>query len=189
MYNLSSENVVGRGAFTTCYRVSRNKVILKSTDPIKECMSLGGFPSSRLFPTVTSVDSSYSNDTPFSHYEMKYYPKVKSLKTALQSADYKMYTELRALAGAVIHGSASHDTGYHMLYKQFLTISSKRLREALLGAIAGCATYGDDIALEISPRNVAVTASGKLILLDCFFMKSELKSIRCKNNNINRGWM
>lgn len=49
----------------------------------------------------------------------------------------------------------------------------RKQRDHLLAAIDALYNYGDDVCFEISPRNVTAH-KGKLILLDCFLMKSHL---------------
>ena len=67
--------LIGKGSFTKAY-LSNNEVYLDSCDPIKECISFGWFPESRLFPKI-------ENDSKSGMYKMKYYPKVRSLKNNL----------------------------------------------------------------------------------------------------------
>lgn len=162
--------LIGKGAFTKCYLNSDNKTVtLFSSDPIKECMAHGWFPDSRLFPVVTR---DYENEC----YTMEYYPRVTSLKNNLDSGEYVLYKELRALIN-VPRPCNKHDL-YSFWYELFESkIKRKSTQAALLGALDACANYGTDIEFEISPRNVAVK-NHKLVLMDCFFIKSELSKIR-----------
>ena len=160
---------IGQGSFTKAFLRDDGKVQLHSVDPIKECMSFGWFPSSRLFPTVTRINTEV--------YEMKHFPKVASLKKSLKAKEYQKYLELRNLSIPVTMNI--HD-GYDSLYNAFCTIKNKRLRAIMLEALDACSNYGSDIGFEISPRNVAVTTTGNLILLDCFFMKSKLDEVKTK---------
>ena len=163
--------MIGKGQFTTAYRKNANTVLLKSTDPIKECMSLGWFPNSHLFPKVTRL--SYGE---VSTYEMVYYPKVKSLKTALKPKHYEYYTALRKL----YEENRMHTRSVHNLYNKWYRVFSstttlpRHIKQHLLDALDACSNYGSDIAFEISPRNVAVSKTGGLILLDCFLDASKL---------------
>jgi len=154
---------IGRGAFTKAFLRDDGMVELHSVDPIKECMAFGWFPSSRLFPIIKNIECG--------RYEMKYFPKVKSLKKSLKPKEYQKYLELRNLSIPVTMNI--HD-GYDSVYNAFYTIKNKALKEIMLNALSACINYGSDIGFEISPRNVAVTKTGNLILLDCFFMKSKL---------------
>ena len=65
------------------------------------------------------------------------------------------------------------------VYEAFAAIEDEDLKEVMIEALEACGNYGSDVAFEISPRNVAVK-DGKLILLDCFFMKSKLNQVRSK---------
>ena len=160
-----SMKLIGRGTFTRVYQKSQTRVFLKSVDPVKECMSLGFFPNSRLFPKIDRIDTE--------EYEMRYYEKVSSLKKSLVPKHYQIYQALRKI-------DACYTSGYEDLYHHFSRIENRRLRKAMIGAIDALAGYGEDIGFEISPRNVAVTPTGKLILLDCFFMISALDKARSK---------
>ena len=51
-------------------------------------------------------------------------------------------------------------------------------KEAILEAIDAMCNYGSDVSFEISPRNIAADKDGNLILLDCFFIKSQLSNVR-----------
>lgn len=157
--------LIGRGCFTKCYRIGRNKVRLISTDPAKECAALGWGSNSRLFPRIKRIEMEV--------YEMVYYPKVKSLKAALQPDQCKIYQALRN----IYLGTCSGDSSYlDNLRKQFNKLP-RRVARALNEQIDGLLNYGADIRFEISPRNVAVK-NGKLILLDCFFFVSKLREVR-----------
>lgn len=158
--------LIGKGLFTKAYLREDGKVELMSKDYIKECMSFGWFPSNRLFPSIKSIDNG--------NYEMKYYPKVKSLKKSLKPIEYNKYLELRNLTIPFI---VNKYEGYDNLYNAFSTIKGKILREAMLEALSACTNYGSDISFEISLRNVAVD-KGNLVLLDCFFIQTQADSIR-----------
>ena len=167
--------IIGKGAFSTVYRKSTDKVLIKSTDHVKECMSLGWFPTSRLFPKITQVGQDDVSDCKF--YESKYYPKFSSLKKELNSLDWEFYNILRGLERSYF-GKGSNLSHWQ---KQFDTIPSKfkHKKLALLESLDALSNYGDDVCFEISPRNVAIN-NGRLILLDCFFFSSQL--------NRNKRW-
>lgn len=162
--NTKGMKKIGTGAFSTVYKKGNNKVLIKSVDPVKECMSLGWFPNSSLFPKIERVAKSDCGE--YSFYEEKYYPKVSSLKNNLLPNEYEFYKTLRNL----------HPTmGYNRLFEAFDKLPSKfaRKKAHLKEAIDGLSSYGEDICFEISPRNVAVH-NKKLVLLDCFFMETAL---------------
>lgn len=150
--------LIGRGAFTKCYKVN-NRVLLKSTCFIKECMSLGWFPNSSLFPKITKIGEGL--------YDMKYYQRIRSLKKSLIPQHYQYYQMLRKI---------NFDcTDFYKTRENFDKIPNKYLKNIMHSALDACSNYGDDVCFEISPRNVAVTNNGRLILLDCFFIRSQLK--------------
>ena len=163
---------IGRGSFSTAYRKGNSKkVLISSRDDVKECMALGWFPSSRLFPSVTRL--SYSTNGR-STYTMKYYDKIKAPKQQLNAKAYKLY---RALKKLDIFCLNHHDL-YEECIEKFRTLSNefRTAKYALIKAVEALSNYGSDIQFEISPRNIAATPSGNLILLDCFFMSSALSS-------------
>ena len=161
--------LIGKGLFTKAYRKDKTTVLLKSDDPIKECMPMGWFPDSRLFPKIIRTDCG--------EYEMKYYEKVSSLKKSLTDTHYEIYKELRKVSENIERTSNIYD-GLFNVIDGFKMIKDRRLKEIMIRAVEACSNYGSDVEFEISPRNVAVTKTGKLILLDCFFMKSKALNIR-----------
>lgn len=161
--------LIGKGAFTKCYQLNDTTVLLKSEDPVKECMAHGWFPDSDLFPKVefSSIDG---------FYEMEFYPRVKSLKNNLNDDQYQIYKDLRVAMNNVSYTGNMYDS-YQAVYNAFNQLDDEELKETILEALDACANCGSDVAFEISPRNVAVK-NGKLILLDVFFMKSALNEVR-----------
>jgi hypothetical protein len=165
---------IGAGSFSTVYRNGKSdKVLIVSTDPVKECMSLGWFPDSRLFPKVERVGC---NDDGSQTYKMKYYPKVTAPKKQLNPRAYNVYKTLRDL-----DFPSGKD---HLLYEKWIKIFEglpskyQSVKNALFEAVDALTNYGPDICFEISPRNIACTKSGNLVLLDCFFLRSELRRIK-----------
>ncbi len=163
--------LIGKGAFTKCYQLNDTTVLLKSEDPIKECMAYGWFPNSNLFPKVefSSIDGCY---------EMEYYPRLKSLKNNLDSDQYQIYKDLREVFNNLETSVNIYD-GYSLIYKGFEQLDNEELKEIMLEALDACSNCGSDVGFEISPRNVSVK-NGKLILLDVFFMKSVLNKVRSR---------
>jgi hypothetical protein len=156
--------LIGKGFFSKVYKQG-STVYIKSDDYVKECMAQGWFPNSRLFPKIKFSDHSDYD------YEMRYYSKIKSLKNTLKPAEWEKYKELRNISNL-------WESGYRNLYQAFKTIKNKSLRTGLLSALDALTNYGEDICFEISPRNVAVSPAGNLILLDCFFMQSQVDEKR-----------
>ena len=153
---------IGKGSFTTAYLMDNDKVLLKSSDPIKECMAMGWFPNSHLFPKVKFGDVD-------NEYIMNYYPKQTSLKNTLKPKHYAFYKELRRL-----WEDLPFNYDVYTLRTHFRYLTDKRKSAILIEALEACMNYGSDICFEISPRNVAVGKTGNLILLDCFYIKSLL---------------
>lgn len=161
--------LLSKGSFTKAYlNEEQNTVYLLSSDKIKECMVLGWFPESDLFPTIK-----HSDIEPYD-YMMEYYPRTKGLKSFLDTDQYEIYKTLRNVKSFI--GRNRHDAYYHY-YKQFELLEDENLSELMIEALDGCSNCGSDIGFEISPRNVAVK-EGKLVLLDCFFVISDLKHLR-----------
>lgn len=161
---------IGKGTFSNVYLKSDNKtVFIKSVCLIKECMALGWFPNSRLFPKLKRVGCQC--------YEMKYYPRVKSLKQALKPSQYLSYKQLREAWKGMPYISSRHNS-LDTWRDTFEKLENKRLSKIMLEALDGCANYGNNIGFEISPRNVAVTESGNLILLDVFYDRDKLIKVR-----------
>ena len=169
--------LIGRGMFSTVYRKNAKTVLIKSIDPVKECMAMGWFPSSRMFPKTTRV-AILDDDQGTALYEQRYYPKVKSVKAALKPAEWEFYRELREMQSN-INPFLDDYKALDSLQALIKALPSKyaRKKAALLGAIDALTNYGQDIRFEISPRNVAAH-NGNLILLDCFFMAEKAKEVR-----------
>lgn len=161
--------LIGKGTFTKCYELNDTTVLLKSSDPIKECMAHGWFPESGLFPKVefSAIDG---------FYEMEFYPRVKSLKNSLDTDQYQIYKDLQEVMKNIKYSDNMYDS-CDLVYDAFEQIENEELKEVMIEALHACTNYGSDVAFEISPRNVAVK-NGKLILLDVFFMKSALNKVR-----------
>jgi hypothetical protein len=165
--------MIGKGSFSKVYRRgNENSVLIISNDPVKECMSFGWFPKSRLFPTVERL--SY-NDDGTQTYKMKYFDRVRAPKRQLNAKAYELYKALRDLFDTFPH----YVYGYQLYSELIIAFKSlpkkfKTAKIALLEAVDALTNYGSDICFEISPRNIAVTKSGNLILLDCFFMRSHV---------------
>jgi len=153
--------LIGKGTFSKVYRISENKVKIVSSDWAKECQAL--FIDSFLVPKLEKID-----------YEMEYFDKVQSLKNSLLPGQYEIYKELRALP--FFYCANSYDY-LDKLRDNFKLLKNEKVKEGLMDVLDELSNYGTDIVFEISPRNVAVK-NGKLVLLDCFFFKSQLTQVR-----------
>ena len=154
--------LIGSGAFSKVYRRGTSGVVtVVSRDPVKECMSLGWFPSSKLFPRITRVGCGI--------YKMKYYQRIISPKMQLNERSYAIYLQLRGIRD---YPSDPKDRVGRL--RRFFSQLPKRHKRVLNEAVDALCNYGDDICFEISPRNISRTPSGNLVLLDCFFFWSKL---------------
>ena len=165
--------LIGKGSFTKAYLNESGKVILKTSDPVKECMALGWFPNSKLFPKMEYLESGV--------YSMEYLGKTpKALKSELRPRQYRLYKALRDVfnGGLGLCGVQSNDLYYHWC-SVFSDLPSEfnKEKESLLMALDTLVNFGPDIAFEISPRNIRVK-NGFLVLLDCFFLRSELNKVK-----------
>lgn len=168
---------IGRGAFSTVYKETDTTVLIVSSDPVKECMSLGWFPESPLFPEVERVEISF-DEKGNCLYRMEYLSRPSSLKKNLDAEHWKIYKTLRDYF-STLFPPFQKDRSYEVLKAAFQDCleAFPECLEALENALEALANYGSDMWFEISPRNVAVK-DGKLILLDCFFMQSKLKEVQ-----------
>lgn len=168
---------IGKGSFSSVYRQSKNKVLIISTDPAKECMSLGWFPDSRLFPKVIRLSI---NDDGTQTYTMKYYDRITAPKKQLNERSFKLYQALRRVF-ADFYTPENIDDLYSEWIDAFRELPNefKTARNALIEAVEAMTNYGPDICFEISPRNIAATKAGNLVLLDCFFIQSKLPGNQC----------
>jgi len=162
---------IGKGAFSKVYRKSEKKVLIKSIDSVKECMSHGWFPTTSLFPTIRQVGRSDCGTYKF--YEQKFYSKVKRIIGVLSSFELEFYRCLRQLYTPCRNVKTCQFIEHW--HKQFATIPNKfsTKRKHLRSAVDALSDYGFDIQFEISPRNIAIQGD-KLVLLDCFFFETKL---------------
>lgn len=162
---------IGTGAFTKAYLMENGRVLLRSCDPIKEAMAYGWFPKSEYFPDVVVLDVGV--------YEMQYYQRVRSLKSALAPAQWEIYKSLRNIWNE--HGSRCRDYfGWYKVFEQEAADDydvPSDVVQIILEALDACSNYDSSVRFEISPRNVAVQ-DGQLVLLDCFYLQSTLDEVR-----------
>lgn len=158
---------IGKGAFSKVFLNSDGATVtIYSSDKAKECLAMGWHDDPiGLFPTCSQLD--------YEVYSMEYFPRARSLKNNLEPEQYKLYKDLRELFSSVPYIRNIHDS-YSKLYTLFDESSlDNKVKESLLSMLDSLINWGTDIGFEISPRNVAVK-NGKLVLLDCFFFKSDL---------------
>lgn len=166
--NTQKLKLIGKGMFSKVYLKDEKTVLINSVCYMKECMA--NWVDSIWFPKLERED--------YQQYTCEYFPKVKSLKSALSKEHYEIYLQLRSIFNIFDKPRNKYDLLDYWRGK-FATISNDSIREDLLYFLAEASNYGSDIDFEISPRNVAVK-NGNLILLDCFFVRSQLDTIRAK---------
>ena len=158
--------LIGRGHWSRVYlQDCGTKVLIKSKDPIKECMAYGWFPESRLFPELTCIDTGM--------YECKFYPKNPI--STLNKADAMIYKMLRGIGAAGIPNCSR--VGDRLFAWQDAINNSDLhpwIKSDLCAALDACGNWSTNVMFEISPRNVAVD-NGQLVLLDCFFLPKYMK--------------
>jgi hypothetical protein len=161
---------IGKGAFSVAYLETETTVLVASEDPVKECMGLGWFPDSPLFPPVERIA--------YGLYRMPYYQKTAKLKESLDPDQWAIYQTLRRIYVKHFHSNNDYDYLDHWR-AEFGALADSELKETMLECLDALSNYGADIGFEISPRNVAVK-DGKLILLDVFYFIKKVKAIREK---------
>ena len=153
--------LIGRGHWSRVYlQDCGTKVLIKSKDPVKECMAYGWFPESRLFPEITCIDKGM--------YECKYYPKRPI--SELSKGDAWIYKTLRKIfTGSIPSGTKSWNRLF--AWQQVINESDLQpwVKNDLCAALDACGNWSTNVMFEISPRNIAVD-NGQLVLLDCFFL-------------------
>ena len=161
---------IGSGAFTKAYLMENGRVLLRSCDPIKEAMAYGWFPKSEYFPEVVVLDEGV--------YEMQYYPKERSLKSALTPAQWEIYKSLRNIWNEH-RGECWDYFDWYEVFEQEATDEfgvPDDVVQLILEALNACSNYDQSVNFEISPRNVTAQ-DGQLVLLDCFYLRSALDKV------------
>ena len=161
-----------KGSFTKAYLYD-DKVILSSVDSVKECMAHGWFPDSDLFPDVkfSALDVPDYDDSRV--YESPRYIQARSLKSILDAENYALYMTLRDMWQSMTwdyKNAYNWQDDFHSAVND--ASLSDSVKESLTEAYDALLSYSHKVRFEISPRNVAATKDGKLILLDCFFIRN-----------------
>ena len=161
--------LIGKGLFSRVYRNLNEKIVtIVSSDLTKECYCYASY--SRLFPNMRQIDQGV--------YQMEYLERKSSLKNNLTPCQWRLYKKLRSIHDYIAFKYPRNPYDYHsFLYEVFsekMPSEFSNEKEQILQMLDNLADYGSDICFEISPRNVAVK-SKKLIMLDCFFFRSQLE--------------
>lgn len=165
------KNLIGKGAFTKAYKY-KGRVYIKSVDTAKECIALF-CKGHRYLPAITRLN--YLDDGS-AVYSMPFYNKLtKRHKTAWQQ--YKILQHF--------FSDYNYDT------EQILTNidklkASTGLKTSLIRLIEMMASYNnyENLKFELPKYNLAVTKSGRLILLDIIFDVELLRTTKAEKSKL-----
>lgn len=151
-----SKNLIGKGAFTKAYKY-KNRVYIKSVDNAKECIAFfcRGY---RYLPAITRLN--YLEDGS-AVYSMPFYYKL----TKQHREAWEQYQLLKQF-----FNQHSYDTEKILLNVNQLKTPAG-LKNSLVMLIEMMTNYNhyENLRLELPKHNLAVTKSGRLILLDIIF--------------------
>lgn len=150
------------GLFSTAY-MDGEHVILKSICRAKECLALFGFGDSEYWPQIEQVERYV--------YRMTFYQPLK--KDSLSPDQWALYQALRAHTQA-FQNHVPRETSYNRFDRLYAHWQPFPFIQEALESLTN---YGQDIDIEISPRNVK-TLNGRLILLDIFFFRDAVAEVR-----------
>lgn len=165
-------DAVKKGMFSTVY-LYENEAIIKTDDKIKECISLGWFPDSVHIPNISRTDL---DDENLNVYVSERYTTSRSVKSILCGEDYELYKQLRNMCQKMTWTYKNHyewQNDFTKAVRQY--VKNEYHQELLIQCYEACMNFGYDVRFEISPRNVAANKDKRLILLDCFYIYSDLK--------------
>lgn len=159
--------LIGRGTFTKAFQISETEVEVITTCPSKECYAI--FSQGNPFaPVIEKTDYLDSGE---SVYLMPFYSKVKSPSRELNKESLEVYEALRAINNT--YSVKDYYEFCNAIDATTLPEEAKENIKELCGDVAnGIDCY--DLGFEISPRNIAISEGGQLIMLDCFFSRKLL---------------
>ena len=160
-----AKNRIGKGAFTQAYKY-KGRVYIKSVDSVKECIALF-CKGHRYLPAITRLD--YLDDGS-AVYSMPFYHKL----TKQHKEAWKQYKTL-----CYFFSEYNYDTEKILDNIDKLRVSAG-LKNSLIRLIEMMINYNhyENIKLELPKHNLAVTKSGRLILLDIIFDVELLRTTR-----------
>lgn len=177
---------LGKGFFTTAWDAGDGTVTLISTDPLKEAIALFSDQSLPHVPKVERLECDRPDGS--QAYRM---PRYEQLVAKHKDA-WKIYRELKKVwteqACKPLHEPRlAWD-------KSILILDLLRERgavpvpvtDALENMLDAASNYGSGVALEFSPRNLAVDGTGELVLLDVMFDAERVAEYRKKKAQANR---
>lgn len=159
------KNLIGKGVFTKAYKY-KGRVYIKSVDNAKECISLF-CKGHRYLPAITRLE--YLDDGS-AIYSMPFYNKL----TKQHKVAWEQYKILQHFLNEY-----NYDTEQILTNIDQLKVSTG-LKNSLVRLIEMMTNYShyENLRLELPRYNLAVTKSGRLILLDIIFDVELLKRIK-----------
>lgn len=159
------KNLISKGVFTKAYKY-KGRVYIKSVDTAKECIALF-CRGCRYLPAITMLDYL---DEGSAVYSMPFYNKL----TKQHKEAWKQYKLLQHF-----FSEYNYDTEKILLNADKLKTPAG-LKNSLFRLIEMMANYNhyENLRLELPIHNLAVTKSGRLILLDIIFDVELLRSTR-----------
>lgn len=168
--------LVGKGAFSKCYRETESTVLLVSCDPLKECQAL--FANyDKLIPKIERLDYDCTESGINWHlYRMVNFGQTDmGVYSKLDSHNKKLFKELKRINDKITI------KGYYDLFHLFDELPSefseeREILQDYIGDLCNNCTP-EKLRFEFSPRNIRAV-NGQLILLDCFFSLEALHNTR-----------
>lgn len=164
-----AKNRIGKGAFTQAYKY-KGRVYIKSVDNAKECIALfcQGY---RYLPAITRLE--YLEDGS-AIYSMPFYHKL----TKQHKEAWKQYKIL-----CYFFDEYNYNTEKILLNIDQLRVSAG-LKNSLIRLIETMTNYNhyENLKFELPRYNLAVTKSGRLILLDIIFDAELLGTTKRRKN-------
>lgn len=165
---------IAKGSFTDVFYLNEDEVMLRTTDKIKELYAQNWLPELdwNPYPVTEYLDCSDNGD--FFLLKMKRYDRFSRVEQ-LNEKSKKLLKAMKCFRVA-IEESQRAVRWTSDLSKAVCEIPEE-FREFTQESIDSVCNYSNSAFFEISPRNLAVDGSD-LILLDCWFSRSEFKRIR-----------
>ena len=190
---------IGKGMFSKAYLTIKGKpyvyVITQQNDAGDYSKEILSTLRSPYLPSVTDVgcldDGSCVYKMPYYRAPLRKKNSTKAWKqyTVLKQCWEEAQANIRAkLAKRYDYRNAAHQFIYHGYDVMAEVVDCARgnkdvpagLVKALESLREGAANYGSDYSFEFSPRNLATTESGHLILLDVVFSMESVGKIRAR---------
>lgn len=162
---------LGKGMFSTCYRVENTVYSFTNNDPGKEILNLWVNDSPHT-PKLERHDDKGDKQV----YSMPYYrtlnsgdPAWEHYKKLKRLLDNSRKIEFGKPLGLILQDNLTR-------FQDAIENSDlpKELKEAVCDIVSACFNY-DKVNIEFAPRNLGVSENGNLILRDIIFKVPERK--------------